>query len=56
MDLYIPYGWTPYEGERHYGVFSSREKAQNALEEEKKNNYYENYDIYVLLLDEPETF
>ena len=56
MDLYIPYAYTPYGGERHYGVFSSRDKAQVVLEENKKLGYYETYDIYVLLLDEPETF
>jgi len=56
MDLYIPYAWTPYGGERHYGVFSTRVLAEQTLKEEKENNYYENYDIYVLQLDTPETF
>ena len=56
MDLYIPYSYTPYEGGRSYGVFSTREKAEEILNEEKKHGYYETYDITIVQLDVPETF
>ena len=56
MDLYIPYGWTPYEGESHYGVFSTRERAQNVLEKEKKDRYHDNYETMVVQLDERKAF
>jgi len=56
MDLYIPFAWTPYEGESHYGVFSTRDRAEQVLKEEKEKNYYENYDIFYIQLDTHEEF
>jgi len=56
MNLYIPYGYTPYEEASNYGVFSTKEKAEEILEQEKIKNRYETYDIYVVQLDIPHTF
>ena len=56
MDIFIPFGFTPYGGERNYGVYSTMEKAQEVLAEEKKLGYYESYDIYQTTLDERDYF
>lgn len=57
MKLYIPYGSTPYEGESHYGVFSSIGKARQRLLDVQKPEYYQKghfkhelYDIYILYI------
>lgn len=56
MDLFIPYGFTPYEGATNFGVFGTREKAQAVLDVRKPEGAYEQYDIYVTKLDEEDTF
>lgn len=52
MDLFLPYGFTPYDGETTYGIFSTMEKAKERLEIAKKERHHSNYDIYVLQLDD----
>jgi hypothetical protein len=56
MDLYIPSGYTPYEGHMNFGVFSTREQAQVVLDKYQKEREYETYHIYVIQLDDEECF
>lgn len=56
MDLFIPYAYTPYDGEAHFGVFSTRALAEAALAEERLLKQWETYDIYVVQLDTKDNF
>jgi hypothetical protein len=56
MELFIPYGYTPYEGNIHYGVFNTREQAEAVLSEERSYNYYESYEIFVTKLNIKDLF
>ena len=56
MDLFIPYAYTLYDGEAHFGVFSTRELAEAAIAEQKLLRQWQTYDIYVVQLDTKDTF
>jgi hypothetical protein len=54
MDIWVLYGYTPYEGEETFGVFSSEENAKEALKRVKLDygKRWETYEYYLMLLDE----
>ena len=54
MNVWVLYGYTPYEGEETFGVFSSEEKAKAAIETVKLayGKRWETYQYYPMLLDE----
>ncbi len=56
MDLYIPYAYSPYDKDIRFGVFSTRENAQQILDEQMKKKRWEIYDIYVAQLDLEDPF
>jgi len=56
MDLYIPYGYTPYEHKTSYGIFSTRQAAEEVLEPEKRQGIFEEYGVEVKYLDEKDPF
>jgi hypothetical protein len=53
--VYQVYGFTPFEGDRNFGIFSTKEKAEEHLKEVKKNDLsWETYGVEEFTLDEPE--
>jgi hypothetical protein len=50
-EVWIVYGFTPYEGEETLGVFSTKEKAAAAVPKLRSNKDWETYDYYREVVD-----
>jgi len=54
--LFVAFGYVESEPGKLIGVFSSRELAEEAIENEKKESYADKWGIKEMELDRPEVF